>query len=194
MSTLFAKWSVSSTTVLLCACTSLLPRGTTDTTDAFSSFADAQTALEHIVALQTPTSELKTLGFDILSGTNVTLISYPEIVARLTPNPGVPLTKVDPGIRQCIEVQSRCRGHLFHFERQDRKREGNFWLDFFNLRRTTNVRGWWFEALIVVTDDKVLFRNYAGQPHADRVDRQVNPLGPFQPSGEGAGAAALRGR
>jgi hypothetical protein len=193
MNSPFAKWNVAVASALLCACTSLLPRGSTDTTTVFSSFSEAQAALEHIVALQTPTSELKAMGFDILSGANVTLISYPEIVARLTPNPGVPLDKIDQGIRQCIEVQTRCRGHLFHFERQERKREGNFWLDFFNMRRTTNVRGWWFEALIVVTDDKVLFRNYAGQAHADRVDRQVNPLGPFQPSGEGAGAALLRG-
>jgi hypothetical protein len=155
-------------------------------------FAQAKTALEHIVALQTSTSELKALGFDIQSGSNVTLISYPEIVARLIPNPGVPLDKLDPGIRQCIEVQTHCRGHLFHFERQERKREGGFWLDFFNIRRTTNTKGWWFEALIVVSDDKVLFRNYAGQAHADRVDKQTNPLGPFQPAGEGAGAVLLR--
>jgi hypothetical protein len=178
--------------LLLSACASLLPRGSSDTTTDFLDFAQAKAALERIVALQTTTSELKALGFDIQSGSNVTLISYPEIVGRLTPNPSVPLDKLDPGIRQCIEVQTRCRGHLFHFERQERKREGSFWLDFFNIRRTTNTKGWWFEALVVVNDDKVLFRNYAGQAHADRVDKQTNPLGPFQPAGEGAGAVLLR--
>jgi hypothetical protein len=184
--------AVTSVTLLLSACASLLPRGSSDTTNDFLDFSQAKAALERIVALQTSTSELKALGFDIQSGANVTLISYPEIVARLTPNPSVPLDKLDPGIRQCIEVQTRCRGHLFHFERQERKREGSFWLDFFNIRRTTNTKGWWFEALIVVSDDKVLFRNYAGQAHADRVDKQTNPLGPFQPAGEGAGAVLLR--
>jgi hypothetical protein len=149
-------------------------------------------ALEHIVPLQTTTDELKALGFNIQNGVNVTLISYPEIVARLAPNPSVPLDKLEPGIRQCIEAQIRCRGHLFHFERQERKREGGFWLDFFNIQRTINTKGWWFEALIVVSDDKVLFRNYAGQAHADKVDKQTNPLGPFQPAGEGVGAVLLR--
>jgi hypothetical protein len=186
------RCAIAQTTLLLSACTALLPRGSSDVTTNFLDFAQAKTALEHIVALQTSTSELKALGFDIQSGSNVTLISYPEIVARLIPNPGVPLDKLDPGIRQCIEVQTHCRGHLFHFERQERKREGGFWLDFFNIRRTTNTKGWWFEALIVVSDDKVLFRNYAGQAHADRVDKQTNPLGPFQPAGEGAGAVLLR--
>ena len=47
---------------------------------------------------------------------------------------------------------------MFHYEREDRRREGSFWLDFLNVRRTTNIKGWWFDALIVVTDGKVLFR------------------------------------
>jgi hypothetical protein len=45
--------------------------------------------------------------------------------------------------------------------------------------------------LIVVTDGVVLFRNYAGQASTDKVDRQVNPLGPFQPAGESAGPVLI---
>ncbi len=104
----------------------------------------------------------------------------------------MPFEILDPGIRQCIEAQTACRGYVFHFERQDRRREGNFWPDFLNLRRTTYVTGWWFDALIVVTDGKVLFRNFAGQANTDKVEQQVNPLGPFQPAGESAGAALIR--
>lgn len=178
--------------VLLSACATLLPSGSTDTTTAFSSFDEARLAVESITVLKTSSTELKGLGFDLASGSNVTLISYPEIVARLVPHPGIPLEKMESGIRRCIEVQTHCRGYLFHFDRQSRQREGNFWLDFFNVRRTTNVTGWWFEALIVVNDDLVLFRNYAGQAHTDRIDRQTNPLGPFQPAGEGAGALLVR--
>lgn len=177
---------------LLGGCSSLLPRGQSDTPAAFATFEEARDAAQRIIALQTRSPELKALGFDLQSGTNMTLIPYPEIVARLTPHPNVPLIKLDPGIRQCVDAQSACRGHLFRFERQDRRREGNFWLDFFNLRRTTYVRGWWFEALIVVSDDTVLFRNFSGQAHTDRVERQTNPLGPFQPAGEGAGSLLLR--
>ncbi len=173
------------------ACSSLLPRGSTDTPAGFATFEQAQAAAEKIVALQTPSSELAQLGFDPAAGPNVTLIPYPDIVGRLAPNSGVPFDKLDAGIRQCIEAQTACRGYLFHFERQNRRREGSFWLDFLNVRRTTNVKGWWFDALIVVTDGKVLFRNFAGQASTDKVEKQFNPLGPFQPAGESAGRSVL---
>jgi len=176
----------------LAACSSMLPRGRTDTPAGFDNFEQAQAAVTRIVALQTPVSELKSMGFDLQAGDNVTLIPYPDIVGRLAPNSNVPLDKLDPGIRMCIEAQAACRGYLFHFERQDRKREGGFWMDFLNVRRTTYISGWWFDALIVVSDGTVLFRNYAGQASTDRVERQVNPLGPFQPAGESAGAALIR--
>ena len=178
--------------VAIGGCSSLLPRGSTDTPSTFASFDQAQAAAERVVAFKTRETELKSLGFDPKDGYNVTLIPYPEIVARLAPYPGVPMSDLDPGIRQCIQSQSGCRGYLFHFERLDRRREGGFWTDFLNLRRTTTITGWWFDAMIVVRGDTVLFRNYAGQARTDRVEKQVNPLGPFQPAGEGAGAILLR--
>ena len=176
----------------LSGCTALLPRGSSSTGVAFRSFDEARVAAERIVALKTPTSELGPLGFDIREGLNVTLVSYPEIVVRLTPHPGVPISKLDAGIRQCIDIQMACRGYVFRFDREDRQREGNFWLDFFNISRTTHLSGWRFEALIVVSDDTVLFRNYSGQARTEKIENQTNPLGPFQPAGEGVGASLLK--
>jgi hypothetical protein len=89
-------------------------------------------------------------------------------------------------------MKSACRGYVFRFERQDRKRHGNFFSDFFNVERVTHVSGWWFEALVVVDADAVLFRNVAGQARIERVERQKNPLGPFQPAGEGAVSLLVR--
>ena len=176
----------------LAACGSLLPRGTSGTPSPFPSFEQARDAAEKIVAFQTRTAELKSLGFDPHDGANVTLIPYPEVVARLAPYPGVPLGGLDPGVRKCIDAQALCKAYLFHFEQQDRRREGEFWLDFLNVRRVTKVTGWWFDALVVVSDGTVLFRSVGGQAHTDRLDRQVNPLGPFQPAGESAGAVLAR--
>jgi hypothetical protein len=170
-----------------CGCSSLLPTGSTDTPSTFASFDQAQAAVEKVVAFRTLDGELKDLGFDV-QGRNVTRIPYPDIVARLAPYPGVSMAELDPGIRQCIQAQADCRGYLFHFERQDRRREGGFWADFLNVHRTTNVTGWSLDALIVLKGDTVLFRNYGGQPVLDRVEKQRNPLGPFQPAGEGVGA------
>jgi hypothetical protein len=167
-------------------CGSLLPRGTADTPLGFSTFGDAEAAVRRVEPLKTPVAQLKGLGFDPVEGPNVTLIPYPDIVARLAPYPGVPVDRLDAGIRECIEAQSACRGYLFHFEHQSRKREGSFWLDFLNVRRNTQVAGWWFDALIVTADGTVLFRNYGGQASTDKLEKQVNPLGPFQPAGESA--------
>lgn len=181
-----ATASCGAVLAMLAGCGSLLPHGTSDTPAGFTNFAAAETAIKRVEGRQTATSELKSLGFDPVAGTNVTLIPYPDIVARLAPYPGVPIDQLDPGIRQCIEAQAACRGYLFHFEHQKRTRMGGFWSDFLNFRRNTAVSGWWFDALIVVTDGVVLFRNYGGQANTDRLEFQRNPLGPFQPSGESA--------
>jgi hypothetical protein len=177
---------------LLAGCSAMLPRGSSDQSSQFASYAEAQAAADRIVPLQTRVTQLATLGFDPQQGRNVTLIPYPDIVARLAPYSGVPLEDLDPGARACIAIKSACRGYVFRFERQDRRREGNFFSDFFNVERVTHVRGWWFEALVVVGDDTVLFRNVAGEARIERVERQKNPLGPFQPAGEGAGSLLIR--
>ncbi len=176
----------------LSACAHLLPEGSSDTPSGFDSFQAAQAAASRIVPLRTRVEQLKALGFDPEGGTNVTLIPYPDIVARLAPYPALPLSALDPGVRLCIEAQAACRGYLFHFERQDRRRTGGFWPDFLNFRRTTTIKGWWFDALVVTSDGTVLFRNMAGQPQVDRVEQQRNPLGPLQPAGEAAGALLTR--
>jgi hypothetical protein len=180
------------TATALGACTSLLPKASSDAGTGFASFEEARVAAERIVPLQTRIQALGGLGFDIEQGQNVTLIPYPEIVVRLTPHPGVPINLLDAGIRQCIDIQMACRGYVLRFEREDRKREGGFWLDFFNVDRTTRLTGWRFEALIVVSGEVVLFRNFSGQARIERVEKQRNPLGPFQPAGEGAGTVLLR--
>ena len=176
----------------LSACTSLLPRGSSSAPGGFASFEQAQAAAQRIVPLETRFQELKGLGFDPEDGANVTQIPYPDLVARLAPYSSLPLSALDPGVRKCVEAQAGCRGYLFNFEQQDRKRIGGFWLDFLNIRRTTHVTGWTFQAMVVVSDGTVLFRNAAGQPRIDRTDSQRNPLGPFQPAGESAGAVILR--
>jgi hypothetical protein len=175
----------------LAGCTAMLPRGSSDTPSPFQTYAEAQAAVERIVPFKTSASQLAALGFDPNEGKNVTVIPYPDIVARLAPYAGVPLDQLEAGVRACIVAQSDCRGYLFRFEREDRKREGNFLSDFLNWKRVTHVTGWRFEALLVVSDGTVLFRNVAGNAHSDRIEKQTNPLGPLQPAGEGAGSLLL---
>lgn len=176
----------------LAGCSSLLPKGSSDTPSPFATFSEAQAASNRIQPFKTRKDELKELGFDWENGRNVTLIPYPDVLQRLTPYSGVPMEALDAGIRQCILAKTDCQAYLFHFERTDRVRQGGFWADFLNVRRVTQIDGWWFDALVVVSDGTVLFRNSAGQAHTDRVERQINPLGPFQPAGEAVGPALIR--
>jgi hypothetical protein len=177
---------------LLAGCSGMLPRGSSDTPAPFAAYAQAEAAARRIEPFHTTTMQLPELGFDPAAGSNVTVIPYPEIVARLAPYSGVPLDQLDDGIRACIQARSQCRGYLFRFSQEHRRREGPFVPDFFNLRRTTHVTGWWFQALVVVSGEIVLFRNMAGEAHVDRVDKQNNPLGPLQSAGEAAGSLLLR--
>ncbi len=176
----------------LTGCAALLPAGTTDTRSPFDSFEAAEDALAKIEPYKTTVTEMKALGFDFNASPNVTIITYPDVIARLAPNASVPMDALDPGIRDCILAQSQCQAYEFRITRQKRKRVGNFWPDFMNFRRTIAVSGWRFEALIVVRDGVVLFRRFGGEPQISQTEQQVNPLGPLQGAGEAAAGRIIK--
>ncbi len=176
----------------LAGCSSLLPRGSSGNPGRFASYAQAQAATEQIIPFQTRTSQLGALGFDYEAARNVVRIPYPDLLGRLAPYENVPMEVLDPGIRACILARNECRAYVFRFEQRERRREGSFFYDFFNIRRITHITGWWFEAMIVVTDGVVLFRNFAGQAQIEQIERSVNPLGPLQPAGEASGSLLRR--
>jgi hypothetical protein len=176
---------------LLGGCSHLLPHESHSVQAPFEDFAAAQRSVEQLVPFSTTVAELQSLGFD-LRGPNVTLIPYPGLVDRLAPNPSVPLAELDPGIRECILSRMACEAFEFKLGREARQRTGGFWADFLNFERTTQVSGWSFQALIVVKDGVVLFRNHGGEPHIARTEHQSNPLGPLQPAGEAAAGLVVR--
>ena len=192
MKNLSLRISLISFLVGLAGCAGMLPQSSSNTSSQFRSFEEAKQALEKITPYKTTFDELKALGFDPQATTNVTVIPYPDVVTRLAPNSGVPLDALDRGVRDCILAQTQCRAYVFYVAQQSRRREGGFWADFFNVRRTTTVTGWRFEGLVVLRNGLVLFRNAGGSPNTDYVERQNNPLGPFQSGGESAGQLILR--
>lgn len=178
--------------VLLGGCASLLPHGDAEAPSPFASYGEARTAAERIEPFTTDLRGLAELGFDTQLARNVTIIPYPNIVARLAPYSGVPVEQLEPGIRACIHAQTRCNGYVFRFRKEDNRRVGNFMADFLNVHRVTHTTGWSFEAIVVVSDGIVLFRNIGGEPWVERFERHTNPLGPLQPAGEAAGALVVK--
>lgn len=176
----------------LAGCAGMLPRGSADLASQFDSFESARQALESLTPYQSTLADMRAAGYAVDDSTNVTLIPYPQLVAHLSPNQSVPFEALDAGLRDCILARQACRAYLFRFGKEFRRRTGTFLLDFLNFERTTHWTGWRFEGLVVVRDDVVLFRNYGGEPHVDRAERQINPLGPLQQAGEVASSLVRR--
>ena len=178
--------------MLTAGCAGMLPRADNEARSPFDSYAAAASAFDRILGHETTVAQMRALGFDPAASANVTVIPYPQLTARLSPDPGVPFEALDPGLRECLLARQACQAYEFRFGREASRREGNFLLDFLNFRRTARVTSWHFNGLVAVRDEVVLFRSYGGEPHGDRVERQVNPLGPLQPAGEAAGQLLRR--
>ena len=64
------------------------------------------------------------------------------------------------------------------------ERVGSFFLDFLNFRRTTEITGWRFNAVVVLKDDVVVYKLWGGRPMIKELNESRNPLGPLQGGGE----------
>jgi hypothetical protein len=191
--TSFVRVLLNGLTALLGGCASgrLLPDASIAAHAEFVDFDAAQRAFEKIEPYKTTVEDLKTLGFDT-AARNVRLIGYPDVVGRLAPNSALPLDQLDPGIRDCILARLECRAYEYRVANETRVRTGGFVLDWLNFKRTTEVNGWQFDAVVAVRNGLVLFRNYGGAPHNERTERQINPLGPFQGIGDAVAGQLVR--
>ena len=162
-----------------CASGGLLPDSSVAVRAQFADFEAARRAFETIEPYTSTIDDLQTLGFDP-GASNVRLIGYPDIVGRLAPNSALSLEQLDPGIRDCILARLECRAYEYRLGNETRVRTGSFVLDWLNFKRTTEVNGWQFIAIVAVRRGVVLFRNYGGAPSNERTEREFNPLGPLQ--------------
>lgn len=164
-------------------CSSLLPRGSTVDVSPFASFEAARDAFDQVVPYRSSLDDLQRLGFNLKSSANVEQVPYPQWVAMLV-HPNVSPEQSDIGIRDCLVAEQACKAYVLRFSRIERKRSGGFLADFFNFHRVTRTQGWRFEAVVLVRNGTVLFRNQGGQPRIESVDDRANPLGPLQSIGE----------
>jgi len=167
----------------LAGCQALLPRGGETEPSRFASYEEAARALAQVQPYRTTARELHDLGFDLGESANVQRMPYPQWYQTLVGSQ-TPLDGADRGIRDCLAAGPACQAYLFRFSRVRHEREGNFAADLLNFRRVTHTRGWRFEAVLLVRDGVVLFRNEGGQPNIERVEERRQPLGPLQDAGE----------
>lgn len=172
--------------VFISGCSSLLPRSENITEGPWKNYEEAQQVFELIIPYQTTFEDLKRLKLDPASNPNITILTYSDVIRRLVPSISIEADDLAPGIRECILATATCRGYEVVQRFTNRKRNGNFWLDFTNFKRIVDITGWSFNGVILVKDDLVVYKLTGGQPVIHEVETNKNPLGPLQGSGEGA--------
>lgn len=170
------------------ACSTLLPRSETVTDSPWQSFEQAQRVFDQIIVHKTTVEDLKPLKLDPASNPNVTILNYSDVLRRFIPSPTVDASSLDPGVQECLRAATHCQGYEVDHRVLKRNRYGNFWADIFNFRRKTDIVGWRFNAVLLITDGVVVYKLTGGQPAIHEHEENKNPLGPFQ----GAGEALLR--
>ena len=166
------------------ACTTLLPAEETESRTHWSTFEEARATYERITPMETTVNELREIGLDPYQDANIAILNYADLLRRLVGNSGVPFEVLDIPLRDYLEEGGHCTAYEIDVKHIERKREGSFWLDFLTFRRTTNVTGWRFNALVVLKDDLVVYKLWGGQPTIRETEKDTRPLGPLQNLGE----------
>lgn len=182
--------SIAAALLGLAGCNALLPRTDTAAKSAWESYDAAKRSFERVTPFETKVEELSTLGLDPEQNSNVTILTYSDIIRRFAPGGSINMDDLDKGVRDCITARERCRGYELDVKSTKRKRNGNFWLDSLNFKRHTDITGWRFTGLVVVLDDTVVYKLHGGQPKIQEAETTRNPLGPLQGAVESAARRA----
>lgn len=174
----------------LTACASVLPRQVKTTQSPWSSFDAAKDAYDRVQPGVTDLAGLRKLGFDPESGINVRVLSYLDLQQRFMPTPSVTRADLDRSVRSCLDSHDSCSGIEIKPQSIQRQRIGNVVLDVFDFQRETLETGWVFIALVLIQDNKVVYKTWSGSPNLRSIEKETNPLGPLQDLGGFAGDRA----
>jgi len=161
-------------------CSHLLPSGKSDVEGLWATYSDAEVFFRGVTPYQTSTTDLSSLGLNLSAHPNVLRLNYPEVMRRFVPPATIPGYEPDAGVAECLMAKSECEGYEIRQVYVSKRRYGNFWADFLNFKRTTEVDGWEFVAVLLVKNDTVIYKLTGGKPKLKEHEFSRNPLGPFQ--------------
>jgi len=161
-------------------CRSVLPSEVKQTKMPWKSYEEVQREFDKIVPGQTTMAELKGLGYNITNTANIKILTYLDLIRIFMPNASITLSDLHTEVRKCIEAKDECHAYELDVEVVNKKRYGNVASDIFGFNKNTKITGWKFRALILIRNDKVVYKLCSGTPAIDMVERKKNPLGPFQ--------------
>lgn len=154
---------------------------------SFHTFDQTRTGYDKVVVNQTSIADLKALGFDPDRSANIQQITYLDVVQAFLPRQDMPFSTVPTSVQTCIAAQNRCIGYLVAPKVSDSARTGSIFLDFFNFRRRTEMKGWTASSMFVLLDGVVIYKLWSGEPNIHTISTHVNPLGPAQDLGSAIG-------
>jgi len=167
---------------LFAGCSSLLPSGGTVKKSPWKVFDEAKSSFDQIVINETTNDELVQLGFDPHSTPNITILSYLDVSKMFN----YELDRDEyyhEGVNLCVKARESCKAYDVSIEDISKKRVGNFWLDLLVMKREEQTTGWRFRALILLVENKVVYKLWSGNPMLDETHAKKNPLGPLQDMG-----------
>ena len=167
---------------LAAGCAELLPKAQAEINSPWASFEEARAAIERIEPGRTTAAELRAIGIDPYQTPNVQLLTYSDIALRFPVNAAP--DRLDQGLRQCLEAGKACTGYFLSVKDVRRDRVGGFWKDTLGFKRTVEVSGWSFNALVLMVNERVVYTLYGGQPKLLEHEVTRQPLGPVQNFGE----------
>jgi hypothetical protein len=174
--------------LLLSACVSLLPSSKQINDLPWNSYQEAQEVFALITPTHTRLADLQKMGIDPDKTPNVALLNHADVTRRLVAISTLEISFLPPLVQQCLAAHTDCYAIQIEQKHLDRKRYGNFWLDFLTFNRKIEISGWQFEALIIMQKDVVVYKLWTGKPTILQLEEERNPLGPLQ----GAGSSILK--
>ncbi|MBF0623437.1 MAG: hypothetical protein HQL82_01375 [Magnetococcales bacterium] len=186
----FCRLALPMILLLAAGCSALLPGTSHQVRSPWATLEGARLRFDQIVTVADKPSrgppstgtDLHILGFHPDRSPNVRVLNHLEILERfqLDLTDAFVMQGLDPGLRACIAGGHRCQGYVLTASNIQRQRQGNFFLDYFRFEQETREQGWSYNALVLVRDGVVMFKQWDGQPVIDNLVVKKTPLGPFQ--------------
>lgn len=182
------RYSALICSLCLSACASLLPSSKQINDLPWNTYQQAQEVFALITPTQTKLADLQKMGIDPDKTPNVTLLNHADVTRRLVAISTLEISFLPPLVQQCLAAYTECFAFQIEQKHLDRKRYGNFWLDFLTFDRKVEISGWQFEALIIMQKEVVVYKLWTGKPTILQLEEERNPLGPLQ----GLGSSVLK--
>lgn len=168
-----------------CTTQSLLPTQGVYTESAFETYTQVEGVVEKIVLGETKYSDLVKMGLDLENIPNVKRLTYLDVMSKFkldSPSRYTLFNKIElpAGVLKMLAAREDGLAYEINLERLKNKREGSVFLDMLNFRKTIHTTGWKISVLILIVDDTVEYVLYSGEKNIDRLEKEKNPLGPFQ--------------